>query len=93
MVARQQEPLASLQKELDGGTIKNLDEALPEADIVVWVASMPKTMEIDPNYLKEPCLMIDGGYPKNLDEKFQGSNIHVLFLKCCQDLKQQEEKY
>ena len=22
--------------------------------------------------------MIDGGYPKNLDEKFQGENIHVL---------------
>ena len=78
MVARQQEPLASLQKELDGGTIKNLDEALPEADIVVWVASMPKTMEIDTNNLKKPCLMIDGGYPKNLDEKFQGNDIHVL---------------
>ncbi len=78
MVARQREPLNSLQKELDGGTIKNLDEALPEADIVVWVASMPKTMEIDSNNLKQPCLMIDGGYPKNLDEKFQGKNIHVV---------------
>ena len=78
LVARQQEPLTSLQKELDGGVIKNLEDALPLADIVVWVASMPKTMEIDPNNLKEPCLMIDGGYPKNLDEKFQGSNIHVL---------------
>ena len=22
--------------------------------------------------------MIDGGYPKNLDEKFQGENIYVL---------------
>ena len=22
--------------------------------------------------------MIDGGYPKKLDEKFQGENIHVL---------------
>ncbi len=78
LVARQKEPLDSLQKELDGGTIKSLDEALPEADIVVWVASMPKTMEIDTNNLKQPCLMIDGGYPKNLDEKFQGSNIHVV---------------
>jgi len=67
-----------LQKELDGGTITSLDEALPQADIVVWVASMPKTIEIDTNNLKKPCLMIDGGYPKNLDEKFQGENIHVL---------------
>ena len=78
MVARQREPLAQLQKELDGGTIKSLDEALPLADIVVWVASMPKTIEIDTYNLKKPCLMIDGGYPKNLDEKFQGENIHVL---------------
>ena len=75
LVARQKEPLDSLQKELDGGIIKDLDEALPEADIVVWVASMPKTMEIDTNKLKKPCLMIDGGYPKNLDEKFQGNDI------------------
>ncbi len=78
MVARQQEPLALLQKELDGGTISSLDEALPQADIVVWVASMPKTIEIDTYNLKKPCLMIDGGYPKNLDEKFQGENIYVL---------------
>ena len=78
MVARQQEPLISLQKELNGGQIKTLDEALPLADIVVWVASMPKTMVIDTNKLKRPCLMIDGGYPKNLDEKFNGDDIHVL---------------
>ena len=78
MVARQQEPLALLQKELDGGNITSLDEALPQADIVVWVASMPKTIEIDTDNLKKPCLMIDGGYPKNLDEKFQGEDIYVL---------------
>jgi len=78
MVARQQEPLALLQKEVDGGTITTLDEALPQADIVVWVASMPKTIEIDTENLKKPCLMIDGGYPKILDEKFQGENIYVL---------------
>jgi len=78
MVARQQEPLALLQKELDGGTITSLDEALPKADFVVWVASMPKTIEIDTDNLKKPCLMIDGGYPKNLDEKFHCENIHVL---------------
>ena len=38
LVARQQGPLDSLQKELGGGTIKNLEEALPQADIIVWVA-------------------------------------------------------
>ena len=78
MVARQQETLALLQKVLDGGTVTSLHEALPQADIVVWVASMPKTIEIDTDNLKKPCLMIDGGYPKNLDEKFQGENIYVL---------------
>ncbi len=65
LVARQKEPLNSLQKELNGGTVKNLEEALPEADIVVWVASMPKTMEINTNNLKQPCLMIDGAYGKS----------------------------
>ena len=39
-------------KELDGGTITSLDEALPLADIVVWFASMPKTIEIDSDNLK-----------------------------------------
>ena len=78
MVARQQEPLINLQSELSGGEIKTLDDALPLADIVVWVASMPKTMEIDKTKLKKPCLMIDGGYPKNLNEKFEGNDIHII---------------
>ena len=71
MVARQQEPLALLQRELDGGTITSLDEALPQADIVVWVASMPKTIEINTDNLQKPCLMIDGGYPKILMRNFR----------------------
>ena len=78
LVARQQKPLLELQSQLGGGRILSLDDALPEADIVIWVASMPKTLEIDASKIKRPCLMIDGGYPKNLDEKFQGENIHVL---------------
>ena len=78
LVARQQKPLIELQSQLGGGRILSLDEALPEADIVVWVASMPKTLEIDPSKIKRPCLMIDGGYPKNLGAKFSGSGIHVL---------------
>ena len=78
LVARQQKPLIELQSQLGGGRILTLDQALPEADIVVWVASMPKTLEIDPTKIKRPCLMIDGGYPKNLGEKFSGEGIHVL---------------
>ncbi len=78
LVARQQQPLIDLQKELQGGRILSLEEALPEADIVVWVASMPKNLEIDSSKLPNPCLMIDGGYPKNLDERFSGNGLHVL---------------
>jgi fatty aldehyde-generating acyl-ACP reductase len=28
--------------------------------------------------LRKPCLMIDGGYPKNLDSKAAGDGVHVL---------------
>ena len=78
LVARQQKPLQELQKSLGGGDIHTLDEALSEADAVIWVASMPKTLQIDSSKLKNPCLMIDGGYPKNLDSKLSGNNVHVL---------------
>ena len=78
LVARQQQPLLDLQTELGGGQILTLDEALPQADVVVWVASMPQTLTIDSANLKKPCLMIDGGYPKNLNSKASGEGIHVL---------------
>ena len=78
LIARQQKPLEELQLTLNGGRIASLEEALPEADVVVWVASMPRTLEIDSSKLRTPCLMIDGGYPKNLDSKFSGSGVHVL---------------
>ncbi len=78
LVARQQQPLVDLRKELQGGRILALEEAVSEADVVVWVASMPKTLEIEPSNLRNPCLMVDGGYPKNLDSKFTGSGVHVL---------------
>jgi fatty aldehyde-generating acyl-ACP reductase len=55
-----------------------MTEALAEADVVVWVASMPKGMEIEPSKLKQPCLLIDGGYPKNLGSKVSHPNIHVM---------------
>jgi fatty aldehyde-generating acyl-ACP reductase len=78
LVARQPQPLLDLQAELGGGRILSLEEALPEADIVVWVASLPQGLTIDVDNLRRPCLMIDGGYPKNLDTRASGEGIHVL---------------
>ena len=78
LVARQEKPLLELQKELEGGKILSLQDALPESDAVVWVASMPRTLEIDSSKLRNPCLMIDGGYPKNLDGKVSAEGVHVL---------------
>ncbi|MBF2029205.1 MAG: long-chain acyl-[acyl-carrier-protein] reductase [Oscillatoriales cyanobacterium C42_A2020_001] len=78
LIARNQERLQDLQDELGRGKIMDLNEALPQADVIVWVASMPKGVEIDPVALKTPCLLIDGGYPKNLATKIQSPGIHVL---------------
>ncbi len=78
LVARNTERLQNLQDELGRGKIMALDEALPQADIIVWVASMPKGVEVDPAVLKQPCLLLDGGYPKNLGMKVQHPGIHVL---------------
>jgi fatty aldehyde-generating acyl-ACP reductase len=78
LVARNQERLQSLQSELGRGKILPMEAALPLADIIVWVASMPKGVEIDPMTLKQPCLIIDGGYPKNLATKVQSEGVHVL---------------
>ncbi len=78
LIARDRERLQNLQEELGRGKIMSLEEALPQADIVVWVASMPKGVEIDSTVLKRPCLLIDGGYPKNLASKIQHPDVYVL---------------
>jgi len=78
LIARNQERLQKLQAELGRGKIMALESALPLADIVVWVASMPKGLEIDSQTFKKPCLLIDGGYPKNLATKLQHPDAHVL---------------
>ncbi|MCP9785566.1 long-chain acyl-[acyl-carrier-protein] reductase [Cyanobium sp. N5-Cardenillas] len=78
LVARRPQPLADLQQELGGGRILALEAALEEADVVVWVASLAQASSLDPSRLRRPCLMIDGGYPKNLDTKAAGDGIHVL---------------
>ncbi|GCL45012.1 long-chain acyl-[acyl-carrier-protein] reductase [Microcystis aeruginosa] len=77
-VARNQERLQSLQEELGRGKILPLEEALPLADIIVWVASMPKGVEIDLDKLKRPCIIIDGGYPKNLGTVLNAPDISVI---------------
>ena len=78
LVARQQQPLIDLQSALGGGRVLTLEEALPQADVVVWVASLPQGLTIDTASLRRPCLMIDGGYPKNLDSRFAGDGVHVI---------------
>jgi fatty aldehyde-generating acyl-ACP reductase len=78
LVARNVERLTTLQQDLGKGRIMDLELALPTADVVVWVASMPKGLEIDPTILKQPCLLIDGGYPKNLANQIQHPNVYVL---------------
>jgi fatty aldehyde-generating acyl-ACP reductase len=78
LVARDQERLETLRQELDGGRIATTEEALPKADIIVWVASMNQGMSIDPTTLRNPCLLIDGGYPKNMSGSIVGEGVHVL---------------
>ena len=78
LVARQQQRLENLREELGGGRILPLEQALPEADVVVWVASLPQTLDLSGLPLTKPCLMIDGGYPKNLDSKVMADNVTVL---------------
>ncbi|MEB3199382.1 MAG: long-chain acyl-[acyl-carrier-protein] reductase [Synechococcaceae cyanobacterium] len=78
LVARKRQPLEDLQVSLGGGRILSLEEALPEADVVVWVASLPESLTIETDQLRRPCLMIDGGYPKNLDSKAAAEGVHVL---------------
>ncbi len=78
LIARNQERLQTLQAELGRGKILGLEEALPQADIIVWVASMPKGVEINPETLKQPSIIIDGGYPKNLGTKVQHPDVHIL---------------
>src|SRR6476469_5672724 len=78
LIARKQDRLQALQAELGRGKIMVLEEALPQADIIVWVASMPKGVEIDPATLKQPCLVIDGGYPKNMANNIQHPGVYVV---------------
>ncbi|MEN9215941.1 MAG: long-chain acyl-[acyl-carrier-protein] reductase [Gloeomargarita sp. HHBFW_bins_162] len=78
LVARNQQRLQEFQQELGTGRVLSLEAGLPLADVIVWVASMPKGVEINPSELKNPCLIIDGGYPKNLGTTIQHPGVRVL---------------
>ncbi|KKI98990.1 long-chain acyl-[acyl-carrier-protein] reductase [Prochlorothrix hollandica] len=78
LVARNRERLEALQTELGRGKIMDVADALPQADVIIWVASMAKGMEINGETLRNPCVLIDGGYPKNLSTQVQRPGIHVL---------------
>ena len=78
LVARNQERLEDLKLELGRGKIVPMEAALSQADIVVWVASLPKGVEIPSESLKRPSLIIDGGYPKNFDTRVQHPEVFVL---------------
>ncbi len=78
LVARNQQRLQEFQQELGTGRVLPLPEGLPLADVIVWVASMPKGVEINATELKNPCLIIDGGYPKNLGTQIQHPGVRVL---------------
>lgn len=78
LIARQRDRLEALQEELGRGKITELDEALPKADFIVWVASMPQGIQIEPGTLKKPCVIVDGGYPKNMATKIVDPDVYVL---------------
>lgn len=78
LVARNRDRLENLQGELGRGKIMDLTEALPEADVIVWVASMAQSVKIDVEKLKKPCLIVDGGYPKNMGATLKHPDVHVL---------------
>jgi fatty aldehyde-generating acyl-ACP reductase len=78
LIARDRVRLDELQAELGRGKVMDLSEALPEADVIVWVASMAQSVQIDLDSLKKPCLIVDGGYPKNMGATLQHPDVHVL---------------
>jgi fatty aldehyde-generating acyl-ACP reductase len=78
LIARDKEKLDALQAELGRGQIAPMEAALPKADILVCVASIPKGIPIEPEQMKQPCLVIDGGYPKNLGGQLKHQGISVL---------------
>ncbi|MGA0198725.1 MAG: long-chain acyl-[acyl-carrier-protein] reductase [Prochlorotrichaceae cyanobacterium] len=78
LVARNRDRLNELAETIPHSKVLDLEEALPLADVVVWAASMAKGMVLDPLRLPKPCILIDGGYPKNLGNQVQHPEVFVL---------------
>ncbi|MEO1133524.1 MAG: long-chain acyl-[acyl-carrier-protein] reductase [Cyanobacteria bacterium J06639_1] len=78
LVARDRARLDNLQESLGRGKVEALEDALPKADIIVWVASMSKGVEVNRESLRTPCIIIDGGYPKNMATDWKRDGVHVI---------------
>ncbi len=78
LIAREQSRLQDLQASLKQGEIQVLEDALPKADVIIWVASMSQGMAINPAQLRQTCVIIDGGYPKNMATQVQREGLHVI---------------
>lgn len=78
LVARDRIRLAELQDSLKQGEVIALEEALPKSDLIVWVASMSQGMILNPEQLRRPCVIIDGGYPKNIGAQIQENGIYII---------------
>jgi len=78
LVARNRDRLVAFQEELGCGKLMTLSDALPQADVIIWVAALGQAMQLDVKALRRPCLIIDGGYPKNLAATVQEEGIAVL---------------
>ncbi|MFS8891903.1 long-chain acyl-[acyl-carrier-protein] reductase [Synechococcus sp. R55.2] len=78
LIARERRRLEELQANLKQGEICSLEEALPRADFIVWVASMSQGMVLDPQVLPDPCVIIDGGYPKNIASSLHRKGLYVI---------------
>ncbi|MFS8893812.1 long-chain acyl-[acyl-carrier-protein] reductase [Synechococcus sp. O70.1] len=78
LIARERRRLEELQAKLKKGEICSLEEALPHADFIVWVASLSQGVTLDPQVLPDPCVIIDGGYPKNIASQLQRKGLYVI---------------
>ncbi|GAB4217491.1 MAG: long-chain acyl-[acyl-carrier-protein] reductase [Synechococcales cyanobacterium] len=78
LVARERERLENLQGDLGQGLICGLEEALPQADLIIWVASLSQGIPVDLDALKRPCIVIDGGYPKNMAALMKRQDLFVI---------------
>jgi len=86
LVARHQQRLLDLQTSLGGGRILALGGGTSGKLMLVFGVRASQSLTIDRETLKNPCLMIDGGYPKNLTAKWpapaysrlKGESVEIL---------------